>query len=175
MTDIAATRFVEPPMTPALRNYWGRRLPGSLQRKRIDPAETPPAPPVRRETIVPSSPPDEPIAEMEAPPINITWEPEAARPRITEILDACARFAGVSLGEIRSQRRRRYVVRPRQAAMYLAAKHSGRSLPEIGRRFGGKDHSTVHHARERVKADLDAGGEVFGAIVGHVERELGLI
>src|SRR3546814_12506043 len=53
---------------------------------------------------------------------------------------------------MRSKRRARAVVRPRQIAMYLAKKMTPRSLTEIGRIFGGRDHSTVIHAVRTIEA-----------------------
>src|SRR3546814_7587708 len=50
-----------------------------------------------------------------------------------------------------SARRAREVARPRQVAMYLAKRLTPRSLPEIGRRFGGRDHTTVMHAVKRIE------------------------
>ena len=57
-----------------------------------------------------------------------------------------------------SARRARSVARPRQVAMYLAKKLTARSLPEIGRKFGGRDHTTVMHAVKKVDElrDIDA-------------------
>lgn len=49
-----------------------------------------------------------------------------------------------------SSRRARNVARPRQVAMYLAKQLTARSLPEIGRKFGGRDHTTVMHAVKKV-------------------------
>jgi chromosomal replication initiator protein len=49
-----------------------------------------------------------------------------------------------------SARRSRTVARPRQVAMYLAKQLTSRSLPEIGRKFGGRDHTTVMHAVKKV-------------------------
>ena len=51
-----------------------------------------------------------------------------------------------------SPRRSRSVARPRQIAMYLAKSITSRSLPEIGRKFGGRDHTTVLHACRKIKA-----------------------
>ena len=51
-----------------------------------------------------------------------------------------------TLNEMLSQRRSRPLARPRQIAMYLAKKLTTRSLPEIGRRFANRDHTTVIHA-----------------------------
>ncbi len=49
-----------------------------------------------------------------------------------------------------SDRRARIVARPRQVAMYLAKQLTTRSLPEIGRKFGGRDHTTVIHAVRKI-------------------------
>ena len=50
-----------------------------------------------------------------------------------------------------STRRARVVARPRQVAMYLAKQLTPRSLPEIGRKFGGRDHTTVMHAVKKIE------------------------
>ena len=63
-----------------------------------------------------------------------------------------------------SARRARAVARPRQIAMYLAKRLTTRSLPEIGRKFGGRDHSTVIHAVRRIEALRDSDREVDGAV-----------
>ncbi|WP_375402499.1 chromosomal replication initiator protein DnaA [uncultured Sphingomonas sp.] len=63
-----------------------------------------------------------------------------------------------------SARRARAVARPRQIAMYLAKRLTTRSLPEIGRKFGGRDHSTVIHAVKRIESLRDQDREVDGAV-----------
>jgi chromosomal replication initiator protein len=50
-----------------------------------------------------------------------------------------------------SERRARAVARPRQVAMYLAKQLTTRSLPEIGKKFGGRDHTTVMHAVRKIE------------------------
>ena len=86
----------------------------------------------------------------------------ARRITIDEIQKACAAHYRIDASEMRSQRRARAVARPRQIAMYLAKKLTPRSLPEIGRIFGGRDHSTVIHAVRTIEAmrqenpDMDA-------------------
>lgn len=68
------------------------------------------------------------------------------RPRIEQIQRAvCERFK-VARNDLLSSRRTANVVHPRQIAMYLAKTMTLKSLPEIGRRFGGRDHTTVLHA-----------------------------
>ena len=63
-----------------------------------------------------------------------------------------------------SARRARAVARPRQIAMYLAKRLTTRSLPEIGRKFGGRDHSTVIHAVRRIEELRDSDGDIDGAV-----------
>lgn len=54
--------------------------------------------------------------------------------------------------EMSSRQRSAWLVKPRQIAFYLTCRLTGRSLPEIGRQFGGKDHTTVLHGRRKVAA-----------------------
>ncbi len=79
---------------------------------------------------------------------------EPRRIRIEDILRVVIRNYGVSKQDLLSQRRHRSVVVPRQIAMYLAKQLTSRSLPEIGRRFGNRDHTTVLHAVRKIEADI---------------------
>jgi chromosomal replication initiator protein len=72
------------------------------------------------------------------------------RVTIDEIQRKVAEHWNVRLTDMSSARRARAVARPRQVAMYLAKQLTSRSLPEIGRRFGNRDHTTVMHAVARV-------------------------
>jgi len=74
------------------------------------------------------------------------------RVRIEDIQRIVARQFNVSKNDLLSNRRTRVIVRPRQIAMYLAKVMTPRSLPEIGRRFGGRDHTTVLHAVRKIEA-----------------------
>ena len=65
---------------------------------------------------------------------------------IDKIQNIVANYFNIALSEMLSQRRSRPLARPRQLAMYLAKKMTTRSLPEIGRRFANRDHTTVIHA-----------------------------
>lgn len=69
---------------------------------------------------------------------------------IDEIQRQVADYYNLRLAELLSARRARNIARPRQVAMYLAKHHTSRSLPEIGRKFGGRDHTTVMHAVRKV-------------------------
>ncbi|WP_439543686.1 chromosomal replication initiator protein DnaA [Hyphomicrobium sp.] len=84
---------------------------------------------------------------------------EPRRIKIEDILRIISRHFGVSKGDLLSQRRHRSVVWPRQIGMYLAKQMTHRSLPEIGRRFGGRDHTTVLHAIRKIEGVIagDAG------------------
>jgi chromosomal replication initiator protein len=90
----------------------------------------------------------------------------ANRRRITidEIQRTVCQFYRVDRTEMSSKRRARSVVRPRQVAMYLAKVLTPRSYPEIGRKFGGRDHSTVIHAVRLIEdlrqRDADMDGDV---------------
>ena len=77
-----------------------------------------------------------------------------AEKRITvdDIQKAAAEHYGMKQADLISERRNRAVARPRQAAMWLAKSLTTRSLPDIGRRFGGRDHTTVLHAVRRIEA-----------------------
>jgi chromosomal replication initiator protein len=77
---------------------------------------------------------------------------EPKRVRIEDIQRVVARQYNVSRSDLLSSRRTANVVRPRQVAMYLAKVLTLRSLPEIGRRFGGRDHTTVLHAVRKIEA-----------------------
>lgn len=65
---------------------------------------------------------------------------------VREIQRRVEAYYGLAAGEMRSPRRHRRVARPRQLAMFLARRLAGRPLPEIGRLFGDRDHTTVLHA-----------------------------
>lgn len=79
---------------------------------------------------------------------------EPRRIKIEDILRVITKHFGVSRGDILSQRRHRSIVWPRQIGMYLAKTLTARSLPEIGRRFGGRDHTTVLHAIRKIDGQL---------------------
>jgi chromosomal replication initiator protein len=71
---------------------------------------------------------------------------------IDDIQKATADHYGMKQADLLSERRNRAIARPRQAAMWLAKQLTTRSLPDIGRRFGGRDHTTVLHAVRRIEA-----------------------
>ncbi len=93
------------------------------------------------------------------------------RVTIEEIQKRVAEHWNIRLADMSSARRARAVARPRQVAMYLAKQLTSRSLPEIGRRFGNRDHTTVMHAVSRV-TELMAADSDFAERVELLRRML---
>ena len=81
---------------------------------------------------------------------DMSANPDQCRIKIDDILKIVGRHFNVARTDLLSPRRARSIVVPRQVGMYLAKKMTSRSLPEIGRRFGGRDHSTVLHAVRKI-------------------------
>jgi hypothetical protein len=107
-----------------------------------------------------------PYRQAEWEPLSVTewWQQEIRAIPVKTIIRAVAFEYGVPLNDILSGRRTACVVRPRQIAMYLAKKLTTRSLPEIGRCFGGKDHTTVLHAVRKVESLLKSDMELVGLV-----------
>lgn len=85
---------------------------------------------------------------------DMSQNPDQCRIKIEDILKIIGRHYNVARNDLLSPRRSRSVVVPRQVGMYLAKKLTPRSLPEIGRRFGGRDHSTVLHAVRKIEEQI---------------------
>jgi chromosomal replication initiator protein len=102
-------------------------------------------------------------ADLTKKPITLETAEEAVGLRgapgvktsIEDIQRKTAEFYKLDVKDFHSPQRARRVARPRQVAMYLSRKLTTRSLPEIGRRFGGRDHTTVLHACRRIEALID--------------------
>ncbi|WP_273722492.1 chromosomal replication initiator protein DnaA [Bartonella sp. AU18XJBT] len=103
---------------------------------------------------------------------HLTRSGEPKRIRIEEIQRTVARHYNVSKQDLLSNRRTRTVVKPRQVAMYLAKVLTPRSLPEIGRRFGGRDHTTVLHAVRKIE-DLVCGDQTLAKELELLKRLIG--
>jgi chromosomal replication initiator protein len=93
------------------------------------------------------------------------------RVTIEEIQKRVSEHWNIRLTDMSSARRARAVARPRQVAMYLAKQLTSRSLPEIGRKFGNRDHTTVMHAVSRV-AELMERDHAFAEDVELLRRML---
>lgn len=92
---------------------------------------------------------------------EISLSSGTASPTIKAIQVAVCNAAGVSMMDLVSPRRVKHLIRARHVAMMLCKRLTGRSYPEIGRRFGGRDHTTVLHALEKM-------APVIAAIEPHI-------
>lgn len=93
------------------------------------------------------------------------------RVTIDDIQRRVAEYYNLRMAELLSARRARVVARPRQVAMYLSKQLTTRSLPEIGRKFGGRDHTTVMHAVKKIE-ELKACDMAIREDVDMLERML---
>jgi chromosomal replication initiator protein len=104
------------------------------------------------------------LATAEAAIRDLIRTREPRKVKIEDIQRLVANHYNVSKSDILSSRRTATVVRPRQIAMYLSKTLTLRSLPEIGRRFGGRDHTTVLHAVRKIEtlttSDMALAGEI---------------
>lgn len=87
-----------------------------------------------------------------------------------QVQDVAGAWFGVSVDELKSKSRARSIAFPRQVAMFLIRQMTSKSLQEIGRAFGGRDHSTVVHAIERVERELRDRPEFNDTINALIER-----
>lgn len=92
-------------------------------------------------------------------------------PTVDEIIRYVAAHYQVRVAEILSDRRVANIVRPRHVAMYLAKNMTGKSLPEIGRRFGNRDHTTILNAIQRITA-FRATDDDFDLLVARLRTEI---
>lgn len=109
-------------------------------------------------------PKPEPIPEPVAPFVN-------GMSKIDHIKRVVCKLFVVSRDGIESNSRKATLVFPRQIAMYLARKHTTNSLPEIGRRFGGRDHSTIWFAFYKMER-LRQSDESVAKLLQDIEAEL---
>lgn len=114
-------------------------------------ASTPPSFPTQPKAQPASPIPSELFAEA--------WElidgQHSRYPTVMDVQRAAIRYFRISQADLASPRRDHAVMRPRQIAMYVAKKLTLRSLPEIGRRFGDRDHTTVLHAVRQIDRLID--------------------
>lgn len=104
------------------------------------------------------------FADLENKPLNPETTAEALKDilkapahkivTIESIQEVVAEHFGIKVAEMKSKRRTRNITYPRQIAMYLARELTDSSLPEIGEAFGGRDHTTVIHAYEKIEGEV---------------------
>ena len=79
---------------------------------------------------------------------------------IEEVIRAVAKHYGLKTGDLKSPKRAKPITRARQIAMYLCRELTSESFPEIGSRFGGRDHATVIHGVKKIAAQLEVDTEL---------------
>ena len=87
---------------------------------------------------------------------SLNGAPQAKELSIAMIQDKVAKFYHVSVADLKGKKRVKNIVLPRQIAMYLSRELTDASLPKIGHEFGGKDHTTVIHAHEKIADALQS-------------------
>ena len=101
---------------------------------------------------------------------DLVRTPEPKKIKIEDIQKLVASHFNVSRADILSSRRTAAMVHPRQIAMYLSKLLTPHSLPEIGRRFGSRDHTTVLHAIRKIQGLTTADGTLSGERCGEIDR-----
>jgi hypothetical protein len=92
-------------------------------------------------------------------------------PKIDDIIKVCCKYFDLTRSQLISDRRTAPVVYARQIAMYLSKFHTTKSYPEIGRRLGGRDHTTVLHGHRKIESSLRKNA-ILAYDVAHVEAML---
>jgi chromosomal replication initiator protein len=93
---------------------------------------------------------------------------------VEEIQRIVCGYFGIRLADLKSRRRHRAVSFPRMIAMYICRHRLGTSYPELGERFGGKDHTTVISAVRKIGGLVEAQDERVLGAVDAIERKLGV-
>lgn len=103
-------------------------------------------------------------APMKEPWFAIDAEIDPLQPRVDDIQKIVARAYGISRRELMSHRRLARVVLPRQIAMFLAKTMTKKSLPDVGRRFSYRDHTTVLYAVRKLAAMIEGDRKLAGTV-----------
>ena len=88
------------------------------------------------------------------------WQQWRGQVTVEEIQRKVSEYYNIRMSDIIGPKRLRSYARPRQVAMYLCKQLTSRSLPEIGRRFGGRDHTTVMHGVRRIEELKTIDGQI---------------
>ncbi len=106
--------------------------------------------------------------------VSETDVPDHFSPTIKDIQrSVCRKYPRLLMNDMVSACRSKNIVIPRQLAMYLSRHLTAKSMPTIGRSFGNRDHTTVHHAVAKINRLLLAGDQTMNRIVSEVRIELG--
>jgi chromosomal replication initiator protein len=104
--------------------------------------------------------------EMAREVLGLISPPRSASTSVDDVIRRVAGAFGVKVSDLKGTRRHRSVARPRQVAMFMCRELLGMSYPEIGDRFGGRDHTTVMNACRRISALIESDGELRGSVEG---------
>ena len=99
-------------------------------------------------------------------------DPQPRERTIYAIQNAVARMFGLSVGDLQTESRARNVALPRQIAMYVSKQLTDASLPEIGRQFGGKHHTTVLHSVDKIE-EVRKGDKDLNRLLNKLTEQLG--
>lgn len=166
----ASSVLYRPTPTPSQLKYAMRHRQFAAKVAALQPAPVVAAPEV--------APPPAPLAPLPDDALRDAWlEIEAAlaaardyRPKLPQIMDAVCRHFHVSRTDLCSGRRADTIVKPRQVYMYLARKLTTRSLPEIARFCGGRDHTTAIWACEQVDRFIKTNPTIAAAVKALTEE-----
>ncbi|HFD2031270.1 TPA: chromosomal replication initiator protein DnaA [Clostridium perfringens] len=102
---------------------------------------------------------------------DIISNKESAPVTVKTIQESVANYYNLRIEDLKSQRRTRNIAYPRQIAMYLSRKLTDMSLPKIGEEFGGRDHTTVIHAYEKISENLKT-DEGLQSMINDITKKL---
>lgn len=102
---------------------------------------------------------------------DIISNKESAPVTVKTIQESVANYYNLRVEDLKSQRRTRNIAYPRQIAMYLSRKLTDMSLPKIGEEFGGRDHTTVIHAYEKISENLKT-DEGLQSVINDITKKL---
>jgi hypothetical protein len=141
------------------------------ERKSVQPRDAAPM-----AVVAPAGPPlahaDLSLPPMKEPWFSIECVSVVKTLKVREIQIAVCDHYGLKVAELLAERRFRPLVRARQVAMYLCSALTFKSLPAIGRDFGGKDHTTVLHAARKIRALIDPNNRQFDPSIATAVKAL---
>ncbi|HHV15378.1 MAG TPA: chromosomal replication initiator protein DnaA [Gelria sp.] len=101
---------------------------------------------------------------------DILPPPQPKKITIESIQNTVSKYYGVEKSELLSKKRNKHIVYPRQIAMYLCRRLTEASFPQIGEQFGGRDHTTVMHANEKIERNVESDGQLAAEIKDLCEK-----
>jgi len=117
--------------------------------------------------------PKKPTPAPKSPPIPASLKPLvlSSPPTVSDIIQIVARFHHMTAELLLSTNRTSHIVKARHITMYLARKHTKASFPKIGRRLGGRDHSTLHYGVRKIVKLMETDQELC-VVIQKIEEEI---